>query len=204
MSLPEPYGEDGWLKVYKYLLPPGPFWDSYRRVGGIGEQILRSRAKVYAEYERRMYLLLGELIPSGALQSLLSREGEAGLPGCCSGTLSESWQARVDDVLRVWRDHGGINADYYISLADSLGMPDSTITTFSVFTCESECENGVFDESWHKVWRLNAPDVPVYEFTSESGCEEPLRLWGDQRLECEIKKRKPSGTFALVGYGGTI
>jgi len=202
MPLPKPYGEEGWLQVYRALLPTGPFWDAYCLPGGEGEGVLRGRAKVFAAYESRLYLLLSELIPSGAVQSLAAREGEAGLPSCCSASISESLSARVGEVVSVWNGRGGIHADYYIELAAGFGAVDSTVTAFNAYTCEMDCETAVFDESWHNVWRLNAPEVPVYELSCESGCEEPLRLWGNERLECEVNRKKPSGTHVFVGYGG--
>lgn len=201
MPLPDPHGEEGWLLVYKRLLPPGPFWDAYRLPGGEGEKMLRARAKVLAACEAEMYLLLGELIPSGALKTLFSREGEAGLPGCCSATISDNREARIAEIVAIWNGRGGIDADYFIELAARLGAQGSTTTAFNAFTCETNCDQPVYDENWHNVWRLNVPDYPVYEFSCDSGCDEPLRMWGDARLECEIKRKTPSGTIVHIGYG---
>jgi len=201
MPLPKPYGEEGWLRVYRGLLPPGPFWDAYRMPGGDGEKVLRARAKAFAEYEKRLYLLLKELIPSGADLSLTSREAEAGLPSCCSGSLAASRSARLAELQMVWNDRGGIHADYYLELAKALGVEGATTEAFVAYTCETPCEEMVCDEAWHTAWRLKAPEVPVYDYACEGACEEPLRLWGDERMECEIRRKSPSGTFALVGYG---
>lgn len=52
----------------------------------------------------------------------------------------------------------------------------------------------------HK-WRMNAPTVTYTVFTCQSACDESLREWGNELLECVMNRYRPAHTQLVFGYG---
>lgn len=185
---------------YKALLPPGRLWDALRQEGSISDDLWAAQAEEFARIDQRAEDLLAEADPRTAFEMLVDWEGWAGLPDVCAGSLA-TLQQRRNALIQKLTNVGGQSRAYFISVADGLGF-EITIDEFEPFTCESSCDQGVYDEEWRFTWRVNAPEQTIVEFTCESSCDEPLQVWGNELLECTILALKPAHTNVLFGYGG--
>jgi uncharacterized protein YmfQ (DUF2313 family) len=185
---------------FKALLPPGRLWDSLRREGSVADDFWAAQAEEFARVDQRADDLLAEANPRTAFEMLPDWENRAGLPDVCAGSLA-TLQQRRNAVVQKLISVGGQSRPYFIALAAALGY-EITIDEFEPFTCESDCDQPIYDEDWRFAWRVNAPEETIIEFTCESPCEEPLRVWGNELLECTIREICHSHRNVLFGYGG--
>jgi uncharacterized protein YmfQ (DUF2313 family) len=94
---------------------------------------------------------------------------------------------------------GGQSKAYFISLAAAYGFTID-IEEFEARTVNSDVNTPYYDERWRYAWRVLAPSVSVHEKTVNSDVDTPYRYWGNELLECIIKKYKPAHTYVLFSY----
>lgn len=191
---------DEYKELLKALLPPGRLWDALRESGSLADDLLAAKAEELARVDRRCDDLLDNADPRTATELLPDIERVMGLPDPCVGELP-TIQQRRDAIMGKIGNVGGQSRAYFIALAARLGYT-VTITEFQPFTCETGCDQPICDEDWWFVWRVNAPETTIIEFTCMSPCTEPLRAWGNELLECAIRALAPAHTHVLFGYGG--
>lgn len=181
------------------LLPPGAY----------DHQAPRLAAELAAEgrqLDQALYsadLVADAIFPYGAGNLFSDWERNYGLPDRCMAGLSLSSSQRLSALLGKIRQTGGLSRPYFINLAAALGYP-ITITEFDDYTCESECEYNLFervDAGWGWAWQINAPGTTVWEADCEAPCEDPLRSWGNELLECVISDLAPAETAVHFSYG---
>jgi uncharacterized protein YmfQ (DUF2313 family) len=178
------------------LCPPGQAWprdpDSH-----LGRQ-LGAWAEGLAAVDVRAHDLMREADPSRALELLADYEKDYGIPDECRA-LTATLAERREAVLSKARYKGGQSPAHLVSLAKAMGHP-ITIEEFEAFTTESDCDDLLYGDDWAFVFRCNAPAVAVRYFDTESTVDESIASWGNERLECVIRKAKPSHTIALHAY----
>ena len=180
------------------LLPPGEAWP--REPDTVLARFLLGLGGIFARLHNRTLDLVEESDPRTAVELLPEWEREVGLPGTCT-PLAETLAQRRAAVISRLLARGGQSRPFYIAVAADLGF-DVTVTEFEPFKVDSLCVDPVCDDDWRFAWQINAPETTIVEFNTGSACTEPLRAWGNQRLECEIKWRKPDHTILLFAYGG--
>ncbi|PLX49104.1 MAG: phage tail protein [Desulfobulbaceae bacterium] len=185
---------------FKALLPPGKLWESLGREGSVADRLWEAKAQEYARIDRRVDDLLAEANPLRTVEMLPDWEEFAGLPDVCTGTLL-TVQQRRNALVQKLTSVGGQSRAYFVGVAAALGY-EITIDEFEPHTCETACDQPIYDEDWRWTWRVNAAEQTIIESTCESPCNEPLRVWGNELLECTIERLKPAHTNVLFGYGG--
>ncbi|MEQ8605194.1 MAG: DUF2313 domain-containing protein [Marivibrio sp.] len=189
---------ESYLRQLQALLPPGLAWPREEEAGLT--RLLRAPADGLARVHGRAEALLRQADPRQATELLSDWERVLGLPDDCTPADATFEQRRRAAHAKL-TGRGGQSRAFFIDQATRLGFP-ITIDEFTPFTCESESDKAIFDADWRFVWRVNAPDTVVFDFTCETPCDEPLRAWGDEILECEIRRRKPAHTLVIFAYGG--
>ncbi|MBI3453378.1 MAG: DUF2313 domain-containing protein [Rhodospirillales bacterium] len=191
---------DDYLRVAQDLLPRGWAWP--RDPDATLTGFWRSIAEEFSRTGRRMGDLLDiESHPGAALEMLTDWERVAGLPDPCAGqaaTLSE----RRNRLIQKLTARGGQSRQYYIDVAAVLGF-EITITEFRPFTANSACDQPCRPDYWRYGWQVNAPAVRIYQMDCNSACNEPLRSWGNQALECTIRRLKPAHSVVIFAYAPT-
>jgi uncharacterized protein YmfQ (DUF2313 family) len=139
------------------------------------------------------------IMPYGLPEMLADWERVYGLPDPCTDPPT-TYADRLAAVLGKVRAVGGLTPAYFIGVAAALGYT-VTITEEEPWTCESPCELPANEEDWWFVWTAHAPETTITEFTCETPCEEPLRSWGNARLECALKRLAPAHTIVHFAYG---
>lgn len=185
-------------ELLKLLLPPS----SYEPSG------LQLSAELIAEGARLDEALacagvvVQAISPAGAGGLWLTDwERVLGLPDECAGGLSQTIAERIAAALGKIRARGGQNREYFIGVAAGLGYAIS-IEEYAVYTCDSPCDDSIYDEPWRYAWAVHAPETTVREFSCDSPCRDPLRSWGNALLECVLRRLAPAHTHLIFAYGG--
>lgn len=163
------------------LLPPGSLWEALRR-GPNWRGMLLTCGDTLARVHAAILRLRREADPRSTTELLPEWEASCGLPdGCIPG--GGSIQQRRNAVVARLTATGGASPQYYIDVAAKLGF---TITVENVSP---------------NVWRIHAPEETVIEMTCNDTCNDALRTWGNEQLECVMNRIKHAHTDLLFAYG---
>lgn len=185
--------DSDYLQALLSLLPPGK---AYPRDGqGIMRAAIEAFAEELARIDARADNLIDEADPRTALETLADWERVLAL------TAQDTIAARRLAIESKLTEVGGQSRAYFIALAASLGYT-ITITEFRPFTCETDIDQGIYEDDCRFTWQVNLPATTVTEATCQSPCSEPLRSWGDDALEAAMNAKKPAHTTVLFAYGG--
>jgi len=180
-------------------LPQGKLWP--REPGTNLYAMIEAHAVLLAGLWNRMVDLRNEADPRSALETLFEWEVEYGLPDPCFGENQTIQERRAALVSKVYA-RGGASKAYFIEVARKLGF-EITITEYGLFLPDQSCaDDPCCDDEWCFVWRVHAPDTTERLFRAdESSADEPLSSWGNEPLECTIRRLAPAHTTVLFGYG---
>lgn len=193
-----PYTHDQYLQQAKALLPRGLLWDSLTESGSTFESLLHAHAEELARIDARIEDLFNEADPRTIYELLDEFEEWAGLPDSCI-TDNQTLAQRREALRAQLTSDNGQSRSFFIDLVALLGY-DISITEFSVFDVNSTVDNYVYDEDWHFAVQFNAPQTTIKYFNVDSSVNESLATWGNQQLECVIKKYLHAHRHALFAY----
>lgn len=179
------------------LLPRGGAWP--REEGTALSDLAAVIGNEFAHIDTRVNDLLNEANPARALEMLPDWEEAYGLPDACAGD-DQTLDGRRERLLQKRAMKGGQSKPYFISLAAALGYAID-ITTFSVATCQSACTTPLYGEPWRFVFRVDAPETTVRTMNCLSACSEALSTWGNEILECAVRRHTHSHNHVLFSYG---
>lgn len=190
-----------YLAQLQALLPQGPAWP--REANAALTQLLAAWADELARVDGRAADLIEEADPRTTAELLADWERVADLPDACVaayGITQTTAQRRAALVAKL-TTIGGQSAAYFISLAASLGYTIS-VTEFAPFTAGSDAGDDLTNGDWAYAWQVNAPQETIIEFSAgASSAGDPLRAWGNELLECVIRRLRPAHTHVLFAYG---
>jgi len=183
------------------LLPQGAAWARER--GTVLLSLLEALAIEAARIDERGGDLLDEMIPDRTFEMLADWERVAGLPDDCFADEADTIETRRAALLTRLRSLGGQSAGYFIDLAAIFGFT-ITVSEFLPFRAGvSHAGDYLTNGDWVFTWQVNAPEVTVSTFRAGIGAAgEPLRLWGNNRLECLLGRFKPAHTILIFTYSG--
>jgi uncharacterized protein YmfQ (DUF2313 family) len=173
-----------YLSQLQALLPPGVALS----VGadGVLTDLLRALADELARVDGRGEVLIAEADPRTTSELLADWERVAGLPDPCTGPLATLQERRAALVVKLTAT-GGASPAYFVAVAAAIGYA-ITITE------RPEGPN---------TWRVNAPAVTVTTFKAgQNAAGDPLAWWGDELLECVIRRLNPAHLRVIFSYGG--
>jgi len=179
------------------LLPHGAAWPS--EPGSTLEALLNGLGRGLADAHGRTLDLREEADPFRSVELLPDWERVAGLPDPCTGQAETVAERQARLVARL-AGRGGQSRAFFIATAGALGYA-ITLEEHRPFHCLSACEDGLDPDPWRFVWIIRAPEETIRVLTSEGGCSEPLRSWGNQALECAIRRAAPAHTTPYFAYG---
>ena len=196
MPTPNFEAED-YRQAFQALLPRGPAWP--RDDDSIQTQVARALAPTWARVDRRAGELLVDAFPATAVGLLPEWEETLGLPDPCAGP-APSVQARQAQVAARIANPGGQSAAYITSFAAQLGFT-ITIQNYAPFRCgRSGLGQTLGGKAWYNAWSVTAPLTNVRKFRAGSRAGERLRTWGNDVLECEIRRIAPAHTVVIFIY----
>jgi len=188
-----------YLHLLQQLLPPGAAWP--REPDAVLTKLLKAAADGLARAHNRAIGLIEETDPRAVNEMLADWERVAGLPTACLAGLDQTAEERRATLHAHIISGGGQSRAFFIALAAALGY-EITITEFRPMKAGMKAGSPCCSAVWWFVWRVNAPETTVRHIKAGSGkAGEPIRSWGNERLECEITRRKPAHTLVQFAYG---
>lgn len=179
-------------------LPPGDAWPKTR--DSIFGRFWGAVADLLARSNQDISLVIDQELNPGTSQVLLSDwEAEFGLPDGCV-PLGQTVEQRQQALMARITELGSLSRRKYIALAATLGF-QITITEYRPSSCMSTCMDPVTGPEWRFTWRVNAPAVTVNALTCNGNCMSPLRWWGNEPLECLIRRSNRPTRNVLFSYG---
>ena len=193
-----PRDANDYREILQALLPPGLAWP--RDDDAQLTRFLMALAEEFARVDDRAGDLVEEADPRTAVEMLPDWERVAGLPDVCS-ELGEPLQVRRAAVAAKLASLGGQHPGYYVEVARALGY-EIAVTEFRPFTVGQAVGQPLQGRDWAFAWRVEAPETTINHFrTGRSAAGEPLRHWGNEKLECAIRPLAPAHTHVIFGYG---
>lgn len=185
-----------YLAQLQALLPPGAAWS--REPSADLTRLLAALADELGRIDGRADALLAELDPRTTAELLRDWERVAGLPDPCTGADPTTAARRAALHTRL-TTLGGQSAAYYQALAADLGFA-ITITEFRPHTVADDVETPLHGPQWRFWWQVNAALETITEFSTLDTVADPLAAWGNERLECLIRRLKPAHTEVIFAY----
>ena len=199
---------DKYQTLLKKLLPLGRAWDEIKR-----HELLRGMAVEFCRIEDRGKELLTEFGPLTTTELLEDWEQLLGIPDECTPEDQTVAERRVQ-VYQKMGTLGGINAQFYIDLAESLGFTitienpvpfrtgnqrvgDALYNSESLRDVFEVGENRVGDQlrvfGWQFYFIARIPASELSKFrVGENRVGGRLVETGNELLECTIRKLKPA------------
>ena len=183
----------------KSLLPPGKAFP--REVETQLDDYLRAAAEELARIDGRAGDLLRESYPLTSDETLTDWERITGLPAACI-VGAQTKQERREAVHAKLGRVGSQSRAFFIGLAAGFGFTTS-IKEFRPMKCNDPCNSKLYSKDWAHAWEINAPEETIKVLTCTGACNEPLRKWGNDLLECVISQFKPAHTLVIHTYGSS-
>lgn len=187
-----------YLAQLQELLPRGPAWP--RDAASWLTKQLQAWADEFARVHGRAVALLDEGDPRETSELLDDFERITGLPDPCvtQGEEQSSAERREAVVARLTM-MGAQSRAYFIAVAADLGYA-ITITELDAFTVDDDVDEDITGEAWDFAWQVNAAEVTITELTVMGSVDDPLAWWGNEALECVLRKFKPAHTQVIFSY----
>ena len=189
------------LSLLQALMPRGRVWP--KDLDSIQAMALSGTASTYARIGQADAYLLVDTFPATAVGMLPEWESALGLPDPCAGP-DATLQQRQGQVVARLTNSGGQSIPFFVAYAAALGY-NVTTTEFAPFRVgQSKVGDPVGNEEWAYTWRINAPAETITHFTTgNSTVGQPLEVWGNDVLQCELNAIKPAHTVLIFAYGQT-
>lgn len=188
---------EAYKQQLKSLLPPGKAFP--QDVETILDELLWAMAEEFSRMDTRASDLLKESYPRTSDETLTDWERITGLPAPCI-ISSQTKNERRDAVHAKLGSLGDQSRRFFIGLAQDIGF-ETSIKEFRTMKCNDPCNHTVYSKAWAHVWEMNAPEETIKTMTCSGACDEPLRKWGNELLECIISQFKPAHTQIIHTYG---
>lgn len=200
----------GYSSLIKKLLPKGLAWE---QVTEAMPGLYTGIATEFCRIDERGRDLLVELDPLTSVELLTDWETLLGLPDECT-PLNLTLAERQQQARSKLSDQGGQSAAFFEARADDLGFPTTVVSDyhpfevgrstvgealtndFSIpFTVGMTVGNTLHDWGWRFVFNVNSPATVVEPFrVGQNVVGDRLVEFGNELLECTIKKLKPAHT----------
>lgn len=190
---------ENYLRQMQALLPLGPAWP--RSDDAELTRLLAGLSSEFALIDGRATQLAEESDPRTTAELFGDWERVAGFPYSCveAYATSNEQSARRAALLGRLATLGGQSRAYFVAVAAALGY-DISISEFVPHSVLDDVEASVVGQRWAFAWQVNAGEYSVNEISTESLVTEPLAAWGNDLLECVIKRLKPAHTNVLFAY----
>lgn len=190
---------EDYTSALQNLMPSGLVWS--RKSDGVQSAVLRALAQSYQQNDEDSEALLIGAFPATATMMLTDWEKTLGLPDDCAIGENDSIAIRQKSVVSKLFSTGGQSEKYFIGVAKVMGYA-ITITVFRQARAGmSRCGDALNGEDWPFTWLVTAPQTTItYAQAGLSYAGDPLRSWGNKRLECRLNKLAPSHTIVKFGY----
>jgi uncharacterized protein YmfQ (DUF2313 family) len=187
---------DQYRVQFEQLLPPGLALNP--DLGSDLDDFMEGTAQEFGRFDARCDALQNELDPRTTVEMLTDWERVLGLPDACTGpggTLAQRQRACVQRLL----GNGGPSIPNIVAAALILGYV-VTVNGFTTYDVNSPCTKNICNEQWRFAWQVNAPSTTETYSTCMSFCTDPLAVWGNTYIQCEIANYNPAHNVLIFSY----
>ena len=206
-------------KLILNLWPLGKVWENVSQ-SDIGDKLVNAFAKEPCRVAERGQDLLVELDPLTADEMLDDWETLLGLPDECTPEF-QTIDERREQARAKLADQGGQSAAFFEEIASQLGFPDTVVSDYRSFTVgrsvvsdrltndfsvpflvgQGVVGDVLLNEGWQFYFQVNSPASVVDPFeVGQNTVGEPLVEFGNELLQCTMKKLKPAHTGAFFTF----
>lgn len=193
----------------KAIFPRGNAWPEAG--GTVWQQLLRGMAVEPSRIEVRAVDLIDESDPRTMIETLENWEEMLGLPDPCLG-LDQDEETRRSMIIATLFMRGGASPQYFEALGALFNRPCTVSEEFAFVAGLSACGDGLADEVEHFqagadcgsflsdvaapfYWWIKSEASWATAFAAgESGAGDALLDFGDDRIECVIRRFMPVHT----------
>ena len=209
-----PFDEVDHAHALAQLFPRGRAWSV--EPGSFLQRLISALATPFAALDARVRRLWAEADPDQALELLEGWEALLGLPDPCVGT-NPSIRSRQRIAATKLAAQGGQTVAYLKAIAARVGFVIE-IQEHEAFTCESPIGGPLLSDMWAHVITVWVRDPELYPasdrdpdlvasasvtqgwLTCDGACDEPLRTFGSDVLECVLRRAAPAHAVVQVLY----
>lgn len=204
------------IRLIYNLLPKGRAWnedvdsDLYKLVDAVAQELCRD--------DDRLEDLIKEIDPFHTSELLEDWESMLNLPDSCLEDLELSEDDRRDLIIQALNALGGASGDYFYNLLTNSGFTVTVTPVFypfvagsragdrltngdRYFTAGTRAGNRLYNTGWTFWFEVHSDELIITRFRAGSRAGERLSVFGNERLECIIRKLKPAHTSVLFTYG---
>ncbi|AAW62088.1 Bacteriophage tail protein [Gluconobacter oxydans 621H] len=194
------FSADDFRQAVLRLLPKGAIWS--RDPSALPSRLAGIWGKTFQRNSQAADNLLTEVFPLTTTELLPEWEETTGLPDPCAGDSPTISQRRGQVVARL-TDSGGSSIDYFVAFAETLGFEISIVQHAPARVGMLRAGDPLYSEDWAFAWTVSAPGYTIDYFRADTGAAgEPLAIWGNAVLRCEIESRAPAHTIVLFAQNG--
>ena len=165
------------------LLPVGEAWP--KESDSELSKLMHGLAEELARIDERSIDLVNESHPSQTFELFNTWQEQYGLPDDCSINASHQEQRAL--LIQKYQQYGGQSREFFIEIAKTLGY-EITITEYQERTHGNLFGELFGNEDWNFMWQVNAKTLSYRERLYGQPFGDHYRTWGNQRLECVLKK----------------
>jgi len=195
---------ENWKKSLETLLPIGKAWTFDQDSDFL--KTLYSFAPELARVSRSAKELIEEVDPRTTGELLTAWERLLGLPDNCQRVLSDSVQARRQDVLTRLTLVGGSTINYFRSLARSRGFNVQFIEEGLALCGKTLCgQNMNGSDDWaYTITMIIDDSIAILFQAGISQAGESLGSYNPARIECLINAIKPAHIYLFSSFQDTF
>lgn len=205
------------IKFLYNLLPRGLAWN--REPDSNVYKLISALAVEFCRMDLRLDDLLREIDPFQTNELLPDFEQMLGLPCECLSDLELSFDDRRRFVIAALAAIGGASIDYFENILLTLGYEveiiDYTVARVGERRCGDRIEGSdvyarcgsartgdyLYNSGWQFWFQVHSDEAIVdYARTGISRCGDRLATFGNEKIECIIRKLKPAHTAAWFTY----
>lgn len=192
------YTAADFLKALQGLMPRGRVWP--RDPDAVQTQLLSGLAPSYARATARANYLLVDAFPATTYELLPEWESTLGLPDPCAGASPTIAQRQAQVVAR-FVGAGGATIASLTAFAANLGYT-VTITQYTQARAGMlKAGDPCCGYDWNFAWKVTAPlNTVIRAIAGAMAAGDPLAVWGNTVLECELSAVKPAHTIPIFAY----
>ncbi len=193
------YTVEDYTAALRALMPTGPVWPGDPDTTQTG--VIKALAGSYQRSDDAALSLLSGAFPATATILLSEWERTLGLPDDCSIGEVAGIAMRQTAVVSKLFSTGGQSADYFISVAAAMGYDVSIVQYRQARAGMSVCGDAINGNDYPFFWLVSGPlTTVIYAACGMSYCGDPIRSWGNKRMECRLSALAPSHTIVRFGY----
>lgn len=206
------------IKLLYDLLPRGLAWN--REIDSNMYKLVSSIAEEISRMDLRLDDLLNEIDPFQTEELLVDFETMLGLPDDCLDGVELSTDERRRFVIAALSALGGSSIEYFEKLLLTLGYTveiiDYTVARSGNRRCgdrmecgekiarcgTARCGDSMYNSGWQFWIRVMSNDpVSDYARSGLARCGDRIRTFGNEKIECIMRKLKPAHTAIWFTYG---